>query len=64
VQSDLEAIIQTWPHLPADVRVKVVEYLRAAVVAVGFTLDTYAHVLPSMGREAANRMERLFNMAT
>ena len=31
---------------------------------VGFTLDVYAHVLPSMGRDAANRMDRLFRVAT
>ena len=31
---------------------------------VGFTLDSYTHVLPSMGRDAANRMDRLFRVAT
>jgi integrase len=49
--------------LSEGINAKVVsETLGHATVA--FTLDTYAHVLPSMGRDAANRMNRLFSVAT
>lgn len=42
------------------VHIKVVqELLGHATIAI--TLDTYSHVLPSMGDEAAGAMERLFN---
>jgi integrase len=49
--------------LLAGINARVVsERLRHATVA--FTLDTYAHVLPSMGTEAAKVMDRLLSMAT
>lgn len=49
--------------LQEGVHAKVVsEMLGHATVA--FTLDTYAHVLPSMGKAAAAAMNRLFAVAT
>ncbi len=36
---------------------------RLGHATVAFTLDTYAHVLPSMGKEAAAAMDRLFASA-
>jgi integrase len=48
--------------LLADIHVKIVrEMLGHSTIAI--TLDTYSHVPPSMGRDAANTMNRLLTTA-
>ena len=45
------------PMLLAGINAKVVSE-RLGHSSVGFTLDRYAHVLPSMGRDAADTLSR------